>query len=313
MDNLKIALETVFVGALALPWIFLLVQFFFPDVIEWLRHLPDFGKDQVRLTVVGVLVAALIYCLGAAVARLGQDFFNDDDLPGSVTSDKIRTSVYCDPVNSGMVTLAVPFRDGSGPYAPVTPTWFRRLCDNDRTSANYRTRQIFSLQESALLLAGADKTSRLRLLHQQMMILRGAAFDGVLTCILFLIGWFMQHQNWGGWRYVLPIAIFLLVARMLCSHFHIHPFASQSLWQSAQFEPGDPPFMELTFLLLGVCASCVVGKVNQASWKYGTGLRIALLLTGLAYAGWYWTEIMYDQLVLYSYFAGSTGLLKLAP
>jgi hypothetical protein len=54
-------------------------------------------------------------------------------------------------------------------------------------------------------------------------------------------------------RHALPIAIFLLVAGMLCSHFHIYPLASQGLWQSAHFEPGDPPFMELTFLLLGVC------------------------------------------------------------
>jgi hypothetical protein len=311
MDNLKIALETVFVGALALPWIFLLIQFFFPHVIEWFRNFPVVGSDQIRLTVVGVLFAAMVYCLGAAVARLGQDFFNDDDLPGSVTSDKIRASVYCDPVNSGMVTLAVPFRDDSGQYAPVTPTWFRRLCDNDRASAMYRTRQIFNLQESAILLTGTNKTSRLGLLHQQLMILRGATFDGVLTCVLFLIGWVMQHQNWGKGRYGLPIVIFLLVVHMLGSHFNIHPFLhSHSVWQSAHFEPGDPPFMEFTFLLLGVCALCVVGKVNQAPWKYGAGLRTALLLTGLAYAGWYWTEIMYDQLVLYSYFAASNVLLK---
>ena len=88
---------------------------------------------------------------------------------------------------------------------------------------------------------------------------------------------------------------------MLGSHFNLHPFLhSHSVWQSAHFEPGNPPFMEFTFLLLGVCALCVVGKVNQAPSKYGAGLRTALPLTGLAYAGWNWTEIVYDQLVLYS-------------
>jgi hypothetical protein len=33
----------------------------------------------------------------------------------------------------------------------------------------------------------------------------------------------------------------------------------------------------------------------------------------MVYAGWYWTEILYDRLVLYSYYAQTHGLLKLGP
>lgn len=50
------------------------MRFFFPDANTWLQHLPAFSGDQVRATIVAVLVAACVYCLGAAVARLGQKF-----------------------------------------------------------------------------------------------------------------------------------------------------------------------------------------------------------------------------------------------
>jgi hypothetical protein len=58
------------------PRLVLVMRFFFPDANTWLQHLPAFSGDQVRATIVAVLVAACAYCLGAAVARLGQDFFD---------------------------------------------------------------------------------------------------------------------------------------------------------------------------------------------------------------------------------------------
>lgn len=70
MEALKIAFETGFVGALLV----LVMRFFFPDANTWLQHLPAFSGDQVRATIVAVLVAASAYCLSAAVARLGQTF-----------------------------------------------------------------------------------------------------------------------------------------------------------------------------------------------------------------------------------------------
>jgi hypothetical protein len=226
MDALKIALETILVGVLALPWLALVIRFFFPDATTWLQHLPAFDGDQVRSTVAAVLVAASGYCLGAAVARLGQDFFDDDDLPILVTEDQIRVSVYCDELQSRLVQADVPFQDNSQHYSSITPDWFSGVCQADGEQATDRVRQIFQIQESALLLAGSDKTDCLRLLHQQIMVLRGAAFNGVLTCVLFLLGWNLQRNSWGRARYILPLGITLGALVVLHSHFahqHIQP------------------------------------------------------------------------------------------
>lgn len=314
MDALKIALETILVGALALPWLALVIRFFFPDANTWLQHLPALNGDQVRSTVVAVLVAASGYCLGAAVARLGQDFFDDDDLPILATEDHIRVSVYCDELQSGLVQAAVPFQENSQHYSSITPDWFIGVCQADGSTARDRVRQIFQIQESTLLLAGTDKTSRLSLLHQQIMVLRGAAFNGVLTCVLFVLGWNLQRRSWGKARYVLPLAIILGASVVLHSHFahqHIQPFRHPSQIFSVHLD--DPPFMEFTFLLLGVAGCYLVWKGIEGSWKFGTGFLAALFPTAMVYAGWYWTEILYNRLVLYSYFAQTQGLLKPGP
>src|SRR5579863_3948105 len=56
-------------------------------------------------------------------------------------------------------------------------------------------RDIFGLEENALLLKGEDATLRLRQLHDQIMVLRGATFDGFLTLSLCLFGWGAKMQS----------------------------------------------------------------------------------------------------------------------
>ena len=155
------------------------------------------------------------------MARLGQDFFDDHDVPLSVTESSIRVSVYCDELQAGLVQAAVPFQDKSKNYSSITPDWFSGVCQADGSSARDRVRQIFQIQESTLLLAGTDKTSRLRLLHQQIMVLRGAPFDGLLACMLFLLGWNLERQSWGRARYLFPLGIILWTSFVLHSHFAI--------------------------------------------------------------------------------------------
>lgn len=144
------------------------------------------------------------------------------------------------------------------------------------------------------------------------MVLRGAAFDGVLTCGLFLIGWNLQGQRWVRWRFVLPLAMIVAALGMLWLHFKFHPmFLFQQPLQALQIDADDPPFMELTLLLLGFGGWYLLRRGAQTTWNYGVGFLAALLPTALVYAGWYWTEILYDRLVLNSFYAESHGLLKL--
>jgi len=334
VDALKIALDTLFVGALAMPWLALTIQLFFPEAARWLRNrlkkrkteantgqptnapssanpadpanAPSSGEDQIRTAVAGVLLTALAYMIGAGVSRLAEDFFNDDDVkiagrPLAVTEDHIRESVYCDPVESRLVE----------PEA-------LSLCPCQLPGdGSDRVREIFQLQESALLLAGGDKTDRLRREHQQIMVLRGAAFDGVLTCMLCLLGWNLSKGR-GQWRYVLPGIITLWVLNMLYYHLHLNEPEMQAnlLLHHLQLFNGlradEPPALEFTFLILGLGGFYSVWKGNAGSWPYAKGLWAALLATGLAYAGWYLTEIQYDRLVIYSFYAQSHGLLKLS-
>jgi hypothetical protein len=70
--------------------------------------------------------------------------------------------------------------------------------------------------------------------------------------------------------------------------------------------------MELTLMLLAIAGGYLA--INQPKppqlVSYGTGCLAAFLLTGLAYAGWYWTEILYDRMVISSYYASHYLLVK---
>ena len=203
MDALKIALETVFVGVLALPWLALAAQLFFPEFSlpkltapdGWLAKVQSIKSETVGYAVVGLLSVAMAYTLGAAISRLAEDFFNDDDLyPNFVpTEDQLRASVYRRSLEHALVDVQVPSsvkdknkedkdtisaQANSGTNQEETQHWFRGRGAHDELSASDQTRQTFNIQEAALLLEGEDKVSRIRLLHQQLNVLRGAAFDG---------------------------------------------------------------------------------------------------------------------------------------
>jgi len=312
MDALKIALETVFVGVLALPWLALAAELFFPGFSlwkmsgpkGWLATVQAVKSETVGYAVVGVLSVAMVYTLGAALSRLAQDFFNDDDLPLHLpTEDQIRASVYCEHGGLRLAKIGVPVLDNSDP-CPNLRQGFRWLRGKDESLTIDWAHEVFSLQETALLLQGEDKVSRLRLLHQQLNVLRGAAFDGLITCALCLFSWNMK-QSWGPWRWVLPIGLLVYVLYALFWN-HLRLFRHPN---SFHLEFDDPPFMEFTLLLLGAGGCYVVWKDVTGSWPHGTGW-VSLLFAALAYSGWYWSEILYDRLVIHSFYAGQ-HLLKL--
>jgi hypothetical protein len=62
MEALKIAFETIIIGALALPWLVVAIQLFFPVAKDWLLRPPSFGKDEIQSALAGVLLVALRSC-----------------------------------------------------------------------------------------------------------------------------------------------------------------------------------------------------------------------------------------------------------
>jgi hypothetical protein len=334
MDALKIAFETLLVGALALPWLLLGLHLFFSEAKASLwQRLPS-SADGIQYAGAVVLAVAMAYTVGAAVSRLAQDFYNDDDfgLPFP-PEDSIRASVYCDTADEGWI-----FDTGVSLPGDARKTTVAALCAlrsnhdaKDRDAAKQGIQQFFHLQESALLLMGEGNTSQLRHLHQQLLVLQGAGFDGLLTWVLCVLAWNAERVGWGRWRRVLPIGLFLYVFlyAFLWNHLGIRKVSDLSHF-FRRWTPDDPPFMEFTAILLAAAGYYLASKKAippaQAFLQHGTGsnrsldsaggmsyvagLIVSFLLTGVAYSGWFWTEILYDRLVIYSYYASHNLLVK---
>jgi len=104
MGAFSIAFDIIIVGALALPWVLLVIHLFFSDNESSLKKLLGWVESQNQPAVAGVLLFAMTFSLGSAVSRMAQDFFDDDDLhfrafqhlfQVGVTESSIRTEVYC--------------------------------------------------------------------------------------------------------------------------------------------------------------------------------------------------------------------------
>src|SRR5579864_6521241 len=94
MEALKLAFETIIVGALALPWCAVALDLFFSTIIPDLTHLVSLVRQEIQRAVAGVVVLAMTFLIGAAVSRSAVDFFNDLEIRVMPTDDLIRAVVY---------------------------------------------------------------------------------------------------------------------------------------------------------------------------------------------------------------------------
>lgn len=347
MGALTIAFDTIIVGALALPWVVLAIHLFYFEGENQLGDILDWVKKQEQQAAAGVLLFALTYTLGSALSRIAQDLSNDDDLylqvDGqlfrlAVTEDRILASVYCNSNDNHLL----PPKAGNPAIAEKISTFQAQTstggCDrNLRLRESHRhdkadddligtARDIFSLQENALLLKGEDATLRLRQLHDQIMVLRGAAFNGLigLSLCLFTVGAALRREKPGSWvRFALvPVPALYLAAALVAT---VHHFGRV---------PSDPPLMELTLGLLSLAGAWLVwrrpspqtpdqsrAKEADSGWEIGTkcswqkehwaGLAVlSAILTFAAFQGWWSTEVLYGKQVIYSYDSQETTAQK---
>src|SRR5262249_55920869 len=134
--------------------------------------------------------------------------------------------------------------------------------------------EFFSLQEGKLLLQGEEKLGRLHEFHDQIEILRGAAFNGAIlfTLSLFGICSLYRARATGKLRIFLkyltyvPALVCLLVGLRAMNNHMLRFKASQSAIvvtsQSATSTPTptynpyeahrDPPIVEMVMILLGI-------------------------------------------------------------
>ena len=146
-------------------------------------------------------------------------------------------------------------------------------------------RDIFSLEENALMEKGGDYSVRLRQLHDQVMVLRGAAFNGVVGLSLCLFAWgaAIRREKPGSWvRFVLVWVPGLYLAAALLAAIH----------HFGEHLPSDPPLMEFTLALLGSVGGWLLWKRpspqtpdGPARRKSSPGARQARNATGRKNSG----------------------------
>jgi hypothetical protein len=243
------------------------------------------GKNQTA--VAGVLLFAMTYTLGSAVSRIAQDFFDDSDFYLHVRIERLRFEDYFQltPVTETTIRINV--------YCSQT----QLDCLRHYRNIDDDTAKIFGLQEAAVLAQGTDKTERLRQFHNQIMVLRGAAFNGLVASFLCLFWWsarFQSRLRWIGPGYCLAAALL-------------------TSWNHSQAHRAGPPYMELTFWALGLAGLYIVrrgasvkipqdqpGPPNERGIIRVRILILSTFLTLAAIFGWWATQSLYDQEVIYA-------------
>src|SRR5580658_3376718 len=316
MGSFGIAFDTIIVGALALPWVFLVVHLFFPQNEKNIGGILDWVNKQNQPAVAGILLFAMAYPLGSVVSRIAQDCFDDDDLyvevPGqfllrvgvTTTGTRILTHVFCEEEDQGLIsqTLIDSLRERHGKKdpCPYKGKWMVPQSHLWISQAEGTAIDVFHLEEGALLLQGTDKNERVRQFHDERMVLRGAAFDGFVAFSLCLFWWSSERRS--KLRYAVPFAY--LIPGEVALYNHLSRERSES----------NPPLLEFTLLVLALAGLYLVwkrrprGKASggEAGEQKTTGhirtsyLVLSLLLTVTAFLGWQATEVLYDQQVIFS-------------
>ena len=345
MGALTIAFDTIIVGALALPWVVLVIHLFFFEGENRLGEILNWVTADGRQAAAGVLLFAMTYSLGSAVSRIAVDFFNDDDLylqtgehlfRMGVTEDRIHTRIYCDLDDNHLLLAGAENPALAGKiYTFQTLKTVKPQCwQTLRWSVRYNydrenddkldegAQDIFGLQENALMLKGGDFTVRLRQIHDQIMVLRGAAFNGLIGFTLCVFAWgaALRRERQGSWLRLalVPVPAVYLAVAALATYHHFHGR-----------EPSDPPYMEFTLLLLAAVGAWLVWKPPSSKplsskpdetraketvaeketepkcfWQIEHWARlvvISAILTTAACLGWWSTEVLYSEQVVYSY------------
>ena len=329
MGAFSIAFDIIIVGALAFPWVLLVIHLFFSDtesfgnLVGWASQWASevIKKDQAALAALAsVLFFTMAYPMGSVVSRIAQDFFDDDDLhiPAfyhllrvGVTESSIRTDVYCSTLKRDTAPRpGDPATDKQNPVEANNPDcryagmWIVPASDPEtyqRITAEWindqqdSARYIFAVHEAAVLLKGTDPTERLRQFHDQIVVLRGAAFNGMVAFSLCLFWWLSKSQSGLRWTALLLYLLPAIVASF--NHFGDHAH--------------DPPYMEFTLWALAAAGSCLLWqrkrKKGQPLAPAGPGeirfafVFLSLFLTVSVFLGWWATQVLYDQQVIYSY------------
>jgi len=329
MDSLKFAFDTLIIGALALPWLWIFIRMFFHAGSNEQRirfPMLDTLDEDTRKVIASVMILAVGYLLGSAISRISSDFFDDDEVfrKALPTVGTIRQGVYlhqyCDQ-HSVLDQIYTPGRlielaDG------------KKILCTDAPVMDELVAEFFSQQEGKLLLGGDDKLGRLHEYHDQIEILRGATLNAGILFTLSLFGLFALYRSRlppGKLRLLLkgvlyvPAVICLVGGSLLMWQHFNRPEMPAIPQKSTTLQPAntdestrhvpmvnpyelhaDPPLAEALIILLGIGGFCL--QLTEDNPRlYRNVCVVAMVLTVVSYGSWWWTEVLYDQQVIHSF------------
>ncbi len=330
LDALKFAFEILIVGTLALPWLAILNRMIDSGAISSVPSYLSVLPRSARSTVAVAVVIAFGYVAGSAISRASRDLFNDELLRPIPTEARIRDAVYqneyCGQELIYMDENLPLFNEPSSSDKSSVSTAHKQklihqkyktaFCPGKETpeQLDSHIQEMFSLQEGELLLLGQDKVDRLKQYYDQITVLRGAALNGFILCVVCAFGYFgTLRTRWserGNLRFLafLPSVLLLLYGTYgLWGHFNdlslraheLYPTKDPTLAEVLEGLYSDPPFAELVIILLSTVGFFANPKVEHAA-SYIRTCAVAAGVSLVCFGGWWWTEVMYDLQVVHS-------------
>jgi hypothetical protein len=131
-------------------------------------------------------------------------------------------------------------------------------------------------------------------LHERIVVLRGAVFSGFVLLLILIFAFFARVNGLLS-HWVRPVFGGLLALLFAIFSFvnGYHDLVNRNIF--------DLPILEgllLTITIFGVFV--VFKRANSQVFRTKRYVLLAFFFTGLAYGGWMWSEILYDQIVINS-------------
>src|SRR6266851_4713839 len=338
MDIFKLAFETTVVGLLAFLWIGLATYLLFPAFVTALvkERIPAYSNQ----TLLGVAALTAAYCLGSAILPVANQLVNDEHWPltesalrcqvftrqevrlenihdTALPKDKGLTLENLQPIHCSYWAPVFAPADGEDRHIGARIWGFLRLwvgsevktnegdqnlsknCEEAKTRCDgFKQRRIltlFQLEESAVLNQSSDKTERLRQLHERIVVLRGAVFSGFVLFFVCLCAYFARETgDKGHWTRTGCGIVLALIFTVFALHNGYRDLENANIF--------DIPVLESLLAVITIFGVFLVCRgLETRQFQNKRYLLVALFLAGLAYGGWMWSEIIYDQGVMSSF------------
>jgi len=325
MDVFKLAFETIVVGLLTLAWLGVAAYLLFPNLQLGAIKEKFPGLVEKNSTAMGVGVLLLAYCLGSAVLPVADQLVNDEHWP--LNESAIRCQVFTKQENflGAIDDAGLPKHfpktelkpDHCSYWAPVfypkgeetkqwalwrfVKLWFAWPKENDsdtnEVSINDKILTLFQQQENAVLNQASQNTENLRQLHERIVVLRGMVFSLFILFLIFLCSYFAKVNGRSSHRMRKAFGVLLAVSlAFFCLLNGYEDLRHRDIF--------DIPVLESLLTVINIFGFVVVaGGVKSPQFLAKRYVLLTMFFLGLAYGGWMWSEVIYDQQVISSFAA----------